>query len=97
MLDYISKHTCFTSLVVWLVFVLFCFALLCFVLFERGLLCRAPGSSGTHSVDEAGLKVREIHLPLPLMGWEERHTPPQSDYMLYLGQRSKIILLCIDS
>jgi hypothetical protein len=41
-------------------FVLFCFVLFCFVLFsDRVSLC-SPGCSGTHSVDQAGLKLRNL-------------------------------------
>jgi hypothetical protein len=38
--------------------VLFCFS-------ETGFLCVCPGCPGTHSVDQAGLELTEIHLPLP--------------------------------
>jgi hypothetical protein len=38
-------------------FVLFCFVLFCFVFPERVSLC-IPGCPGTHSVDQAGLKLR---------------------------------------
>jgi hypothetical protein len=42
------------------VFVLFCFVLFCFVLFhDRVSLC-SPGCPGTHSVDQAGLKLRNV-------------------------------------
>jgi hypothetical protein len=38
----------------------FCFVLFCFVLFfrDRVFLC-SPGCPGTHSVDQAGLKLRD--------------------------------------
>jgi hypothetical protein len=29
-----------------------------------------------HSVDEAGRKLTEIHLPLSSKSWDSRHTPP---------------------
>ena len=48
------------------VFVLFCFLLFClFCFFETGLLCRFGACPGTHSVDQIGLKLIGIHLPLP--------------------------------
>jgi hypothetical protein len=32
-----------------------------------------PGCPGTHPKDQAGLKLKEIHLPLPPMpGWKNR-------------------------
>jgi hypothetical protein len=45
---------------------LFCFVLFCFVLFfrDRVSLC-SPDCSGTPSVDQNALKLREIPLPLP--------------------------------
>jgi hypothetical protein len=43
-------------------FVLFCFVLFCFVLFcfvsETSFSCLSPGCPETHSVDQAGLKLR---------------------------------------
>jgi hypothetical protein len=36
---------------------LFCFVLFCSVFWDRVFLC-SPGCPGTHSVDEAGLKLR---------------------------------------
>jgi hypothetical protein len=38
-------------------FVLFCFVLFCFVFRDRVSLC-SPGCPGTHSVDQAGLELR---------------------------------------
>jgi hypothetical protein len=39
--------------------VLFCFVLFCFVLFfETGFLCIVLADPGTHSVDQAGVKLR---------------------------------------
>ena len=35
-----------------------------------------PGCPGTHSVDQAGLELTEIHLPLPPECWDLRHVPP---------------------
>jgi hypothetical protein len=39
-------------------FVLFCFVLFCFVLFRDRVSLRSPGCPGTHSVDQAGLELR---------------------------------------
>jgi hypothetical protein len=39
-------------------FVLFCFVLFCFVLFLRQGFSVSPGCPGTHSVDHAGLGLR---------------------------------------
>ena len=36
---------------------------------KTGLLCVALAVSGTHSVDQAGLELTEIHLPLPPECW----------------------------
>ena len=49
----------------------------CFVLFfsHTRFLCN-PSCPGTHSVDQAILKLTEIHLPLPPECWDERHAPP---------------------
>jgi hypothetical protein len=49
-------------------FVLFCFVLFCFVFKSEVSLC-SPVCPGTHSVDQAGLKLRD-HLPLPLKFWD---------------------------
>jgi hypothetical protein len=40
-----------------LVFIPFCFVLFCFVFRDRVSLC-SPGCPGTHSVDQAGLELR---------------------------------------
>jgi hypothetical protein len=40
-------------------YVLFCFVLFCFVFQDRVSLC-SPGCPGTHSVDQAGLKLRNL-------------------------------------
>jgi hypothetical protein len=56
----------FVCLVGWF-FVLFCFVLFCFVLFclrDRVSLC-SPGSPGTHSVDQAGLCLRNAGIKGP--------------------------------
>jgi hypothetical protein len=42
---------------VWFCFVLFCFVLFCFVFRDRVSLY-SPGCPGTHSVDQAGLELR---------------------------------------
>jgi hypothetical protein len=39
-------------------FVLFCFVLFCFVLFQNRVSLYSLGCPGTHSVDQAGLKLR---------------------------------------
>jgi hypothetical protein len=58
----------FVLLVLGFCFVLFCFVLFCFVLLRQGYrvtLC-SPGYSEICSTDQSGLKLTEIHLPLPL-------------------------------
>jgi hypothetical protein len=44
---------------------------LCFFFFETGFLCIAPGCPRTHSVDQAILKIMEIHPPLPRVNFIE--------------------------
>ena len=46
--------------------ILLCFVLFCFQ--DRVSLC-SPKCPGTHSVDQAGLELTEIHLPLPSKCW----------------------------
>jgi hypothetical protein len=41
---------------------------------DRVSLC-IPGCPGTHSVVQAGLKLRGIHLPLPPEYWDQRFLP----------------------
>ena len=36
---------------------------------RQGYLCN-PGYPGTHSVDQAGLELTDIHLPLPPECWD---------------------------
>ena len=37
---------------------------------DRVSVCKSPGYPGIHFVDQAGLKLREIHLPLPPQCWD---------------------------
>ena len=37
---------------------------------ETGFLYSFGASPGTHSVDQAGIELREIHLPLPPECWD---------------------------
>ena len=46
-----------------------------FGLEDRVSLC-SLGCPGTHSVDQAGLELTEIHLPLPPLGLKEHRTIP---------------------
>jgi hypothetical protein len=56
-----------------LTFKKFFFCLL-FVCFETGVLCVALAVlNGTHYVDQAGLELTDIHLPLFPKYWEEHH------------------------
>ena len=41
-----------------------------FWFFETGFLCSFGDCPGTSSVDQAGLKLAEIRLPLPPEGWD---------------------------
>jgi hypothetical protein len=57
-----------------------------FFFWDKVSLC-SPGCPGTHSVDQAGFKLREIHLPLPLMCWDKRHVSPYLSWnLLFLRQ-----------
>jgi hypothetical protein len=58
-LDVKNSHVLQTLVVVFLCFVLFCFVLFCFVFRDRVSLC-SPGCPGTHSVDQAGLELRNL-------------------------------------
>ena len=58
---------------------IYCHAWLFFSPQDRALLC-SPGCPGTHPVDQAGLKLTEIHLPLPSECWDERRVPPPFIY-----------------
>ena len=49
-------------------FVLFCFIFV--LLFETGFLCSFGACPRTCSVDQAGLKLTEIHLSLPSQCWD---------------------------
>jgi hypothetical protein len=44
--------------------ILFCFVLFCFL--RQSFSLGSAGCSESHPVDQAGLKLTEIHLPLPL-------------------------------
>jgi hypothetical protein len=61
-------------------FVLFCFLLLLFC-FSSQCFLSCPG---THSVDQAGLKLTEIYLPLPPKSWDLRCAPPSPGNNKYL-------------
>jgi hypothetical protein len=50
-----------------------CLFLFCFVLRQGFFSAVWPG---THSVDQAGLNLTEIHLPLPPECWDQRRVPP---------------------
>jgi hypothetical protein len=57
---------------------------------DRVSLC-SPGSPGTCSVDQAGFKLGEIHIPLPQECWDERHvSPPSGPYFAILIRKIKI-------
>ena len=50
---------------------------LCLFVFRgRVSLCNSSGCPGTHLVDQAGLELTEIHLPLPPRNWEYSDAPP---------------------
>ena len=49
-----------------------CLFVCLFVCWDRVSLCN-PGCPGTHSIDQAALKLTEILLPLPLKCWDSRH------------------------
>ena len=53
-----SLRASFLSQASFLLFFVFC------LFFKTGFLC-SPGSPRTHSVDQAGLELTELHLPLP--------------------------------
>ena len=50
-----------------LIFVLFCFVFVCR---DRVYLCSFGAFLGTHSGDQAGLELTEIHLPIPPECWD---------------------------
>ena len=54
---------------------------------DRVSLCNSPGCTGTRSVDQAGLRLTEIHLPLPLRCWDKglRHHCPAAHHFLALS------------
>jgi hypothetical protein len=49
-----------TFLVTLFCFVLFCFVLFCFVFFRDRVSLHSPGCPRTRSVDQAGLKLRNV-------------------------------------
>jgi hypothetical protein len=51
----------------------FSFFLFCF---QDKLCLYSPGCPGTHSVDQAGLELRKVRLPLTPKCWDQRHVPP---------------------
>jgi hypothetical protein len=69
-------------------FVLFCFVLFCFVLFFRGRvsLC-SPGCPGNHSVDQAGLELRNSPASASqMLGLKVCTTTPGFRFILVLCQ-----------
>lgn len=73
MLAWAIKNPAFLSF--FLPFVLSFFCL--FVLLSQVSLC-SPGCPGTHSLDQAGLKLTKTCLPLPPKSWDQRLPPPPS-------------------
>jgi hypothetical protein len=61
------------------------FGLVWFGFQDRVSLC-SPGCPGTHSVDQAGLKLTEILLPLPPECW--RCAPPPGNGVVVLRRQS---------
>ena len=57
--------------------------------FETGFLHRnSPGYPGTRFVDQAGLKLREILLPLSPECWDQRHAlllPNKMDILIFIN------------
>jgi hypothetical protein len=76
------------------VFVLFCFVLFCFVLFwgvvrDRVSLC-SPACPGTHSVDQAGLELRNLPASASLvLGLKVCATMPGSNTCFFIHQSFK--------
>jgi hypothetical protein len=46
------------------------FVVALFWLLDITISLRSPNCPGTHSVDQAGLELTEIHLPLPSKCWD---------------------------
>ena len=54
----------------------FSFFLFFFLVFQGRVSLYTASCPGICSVDQANLKLTEIHLPLPPEHWDERHVPP---------------------
>lgn len=52
------------------------FGFLFFVFPDRVSSLYSPGCLGTHSVEQAGLKLTELYLLLPLGCWDKKHVSP---------------------
>jgi hypothetical protein len=64
-------------------------------------LC-SPGYPGTHYVDQASLKLTEVHLPLPPECWDERRVRPWIILLVYISCKEEQVSLwhchsCISS
>ena len=53
-----------------LFFIFINFVSFLFLFFQDRVSLCSPGCPGTRSVDQAGLELTEIHLPLPPERWE---------------------------
>jgi hypothetical protein len=51
-----------------------------FVCFETGCFCLTACFTTTPSVDQAGLELTDILLPLPPEFWDKRYVPPCPGY-----------------
>jgi hypothetical protein len=72
---------------------LFCFVfVVAVVIRDRVSLCN-PGSPETHSVDQAGFELTEIHLPLPPSCWSYRHVPLSGSKVLCTGRAALSVVL----
>lgn len=58
-----------------LLLLFFSLVFFCFPFWHR-VFPHSPGCPQTQYVDQAGLELREICLPLPFEKWDERHVPP---------------------
>ena len=61
----ICKAVCQTCCPKGRVCTLFYLFIIYFWFFQAGFLCSFGACPGTHSLDQVGLKLKEIHLPLP--------------------------------
>ena len=66
MLNWIDRETRKIALSPWPLAICF----LSSVFWDRVSLCKSPGCPGTHYVDQDGLKLTEICLPLPPECWD---------------------------